>query len=705
MKSSRNCWILEAMSVQQVEPSRRESSEKLSLWSIWQDSVDGPISDELLEWPPDLFALTEAILERSETHRLLLHPPVGAQWPPARIAGWPAAVEEAGRAWSAWVEDANRPMPQLLSEEWQAFRERAEDPLEPLVDGDDWRMCEALITLHAIADEACAGLGLALDRADAQGCIYRARGRELLARTGSLARIPTRVLRVLPKALTSASGTSARSLSRYACMLGPRIDIRWYKFPARRRGTGPEAEAVNLLLLPWPLRVRESDFRPLEGSVRGQDGELAGLFEFAPSEKLDLDLLDRVLLAARDEVGSVDVVVLPESAVDESEVADLEALLDEHGVGFVNVGVRGHPTQPGCLPQNWIHSGISPRLEKGGRDPQAAGEQWFHIRQHKLNRWSLDEGQINQYNLGGVLHPHIRWWEGIDVPPRLVQVVELGEGITVVFLVCEDLAQSDGLADVLRAVAPTFVMAVLLDGPQLASRWAARYASVLADDPGSAVSTLTSFGMTERSRPHGRDASRAIALWKDPGRGLREMPLEPGAQGVLLTMSLDRTKRRSADGRTPIANATEAIPGSVYQIRADGARAARRSAAPHAPHAPELNVDDLTVLTGWAEALAEILAFAPERAEAVLAEAHADAPWRAAFGIAAPSRSLSQAMESLARRVRGDVPDTAVTFDAVLSSSRADRPGENSLDRLARRALQSALEQRRTRQAGESMGA
>ena len=111
------------------------------------------------------------------------------------------------------------------------------------------------------------------------------------------------------------------------------------------------------------------------------------------------------------------------------------------------------------------------------------------------------------------------------------------------------------------------------------------------------------------------------------------------------------------------------------------------------------------MLTGWAEALAEMLAFAPERAEALMAEAHPDASWRAVFGSAAPSRPLGQAIESLARTVRGDVPDTVATFDAVLSSSRADGPGESSLDRLARRVLQSALEQRLTRQAGELMGA
>jgi hypothetical protein len=31
----------------------------------------------------------------------------------------------------------------------------------------------------------------------------------------------------------------------------------------------------------------------------------------------------------------------------------------------------------------------------------SVGERWFHIRQNKHHRWSLDEGQILQYHLGG----------------------------------------------------------------------------------------------------------------------------------------------------------------------------------------------------------------------------------------------------------------------------------------------------------------
>jgi hypothetical protein len=76
----------------------------------------------------------------------------------------------------------------------------------------------------------------------------------------------------------------------------------------------------------------------------------------------------------------------------------------------------------------------------------------------------------------------------MEVPARSLQFVSVGEEITIVSLVCQDLAETDELADVIRAVGPTVVFTVLLDGPQLASRWAARYASVLADDPGSSCS-------------------------------------------------------------------------------------------------------------------------------------------------------------------------------------------------------------------------
>src|SRR5262249_8688265 len=226
-------------------------------------------------------------------------------------------------------------------------------------------------------------------------------------------------------------------------------------------------------------------------------------------DRLDLDLADRTLAAARDQAGTVGVVVLPESAVEHSEIDGLETLLARHQVTALISGVRERPAQPGRFPRNWVHIGVS------------VGGQWVHIRQSKPHRWSLDDAQIRQYHLASALHPHTRWWEAIEVPRRSVQFIELGGGVTLTSLVCEDLAQTDEVAGVIRAVGPTIVVTPLLDGPQLSSRWGARYAGVLADDPGSAVLTLTPFGMAQRSATRAPSVASSRAMerpWRERPR-------------------------------------------------------------------------------------------------------------------------------------------------------------------------------------------
>jgi hypothetical protein len=565
----------------------------------------------------------------------------------------------------------------------------------PAAGGDD-RGCDALLTLHAIADEACAGLGVALDTCDAEGCVYRARGRELLARTGSLSRVDVGSLRVLPKVRTPPTGRPA--FSRYVCVQRGGIDVRWDKMPARHRGTDLRSEYATMLLLPWPLRVRASDFHPVDGSVERLAKNPYGFFEFAPAEGLDLDLLHRVLVAARDEAGSVDVVLLPESAIDARELDDLESLLDAHGVVYLQTGVREPVGQGGEFPNNWLHIGVNARLEKGGTARSGERQPWFHLRQNKHHRWSLDELQVDQYHLGGALHPHIRWWEAMDVPRKAIQFVEVAE-LVLVALVCEDLAQNDEIAELIRSVGPTAVIVGLLDGPQLASRWAARYASVLADDPGSAVLTLSSFGLVERSRPQGREASRVIALWKDPTGGVREIPLDPGAHAVLLTVSMDRATRYTADRRWPVDNGTFSYLVAVQQIQASGASGGTAPAPSRATAVPVLEAEELTILTAWAEGVSEAAAYAPERLDGLLIEARAGASWRAELGLPEPSARLADAIESLGRMTElvAAPPGTSL-FDALLRAAGEDHPDEGTLDGLVRQAWLSMLEERRTRE-------
>jgi hypothetical protein len=665
-----------------------------TLASIWYGVCGGQITDKLLEWPPDLFALANTLLARAEAFRFALSPV--EKWPAGRHHDWAHEVEDAGRRFSRWVEDSTAGLPDLLVEEWSFFNQRVEMPVEEIAMGRASRLCEALLTLHAIADEACAGMGVALDTANADACITRAKGRELLATRGSLARIDPLRLRVLPKVRTPPTGRVA--FSRYACVQGPGVEARWHKIPARHRGTDTRSEYANLLLLPWPLRVRASDFHPVEGSLQRLTNEPFGFFEYAPTQGVDLDLLDRVLVSAREEAGSVDVVVFPESAIDEREIGDLEALLQSHGVAILNAGVRGRSREPGRFPRNWLHVGINPKLEKGRPQPIEDSERWFHIRQNKHHRWSLDEDQITQYHLGAALHPRIRWWEAMEIPRAAMHFVELAE-LTQAALVCEDLAQSDNIAELIRSVGPTTVICLLLDGPQLSSRWAARYASVLADDPGSAVLTLASLGMVERSRPDGRDPSRVVALWKDSASGVREIALDRDAHAVLLTVAMDRATRRSADGRWPVDNGTSCSNVAVYQVRASSVGSEQRSTGSATPTGHILETEELTILTAWAEGVSEAAAHAPERIDALLAEARAGTSWRSAFSVPEPSSRLAEAMASLGRTVLvAAAPPGLSVFDGMRAALSTPRPGETRLDGLVRQTLLAMLEKRATRQ-------
>src|SRR5215472_6670004 len=671
-----------------------EQVDEPTLDYVWHSVSGERISDGLLDWPPDVFALTNVILQRSQAFRFALPP--NADWPPPRYANWSAAVVEAGRQWGAWADSTHGSIPDLVRQEWNVCKQAASNPLDGVTRGSDWRLCEALLTLHAVADEACAGLGVALDSSDGDACAYRARGRELLARTGTLARVSPRFMRVLPKVCTPPTGRAA--FSRYVCVHGPGLEARWHKMPARHSGVDVTSEYATLLLLPWPMQVLASDFRPVAGSVQRLDKDPFGFFEFAPAERLDLDLLDRVLVAARQEVNSVDVVLMPEAAIDETDVDAVESLLHSHGAISLVAGIRQRSEQPGRLPANWIHMSFNPRLEKGAGPSEATSPPWFHLRQDKHHRWSFDRSQIMQYHLGGVLHPDVQWWEAIEVPRLSVEFVEVAE-LTLVSLVCEDLAQNDDVAAVMRSVGPTVVLTALLDGPQLSSRWAARYASVLADDPGSAVLTLTSIGMAQRSRPHGHDASPVIALWKDPRGSVREIALEGGAQAVVLSVAMSRATRRSADGRMPVDNGTSCYDVAVNQVHAASSGSGFRPSASARSASPLLNIEDLTVLTAWAEGVAEILAYAPTEVEGLLTEARPGASWRESFRLAEPAAELRQAIDRMREHVLANVDQKGMpSFDALLTACQQDRPAELPLAGLVRQVLRAMLEERRTRQ-------
>lgn len=508
-----------------------------------------PDWDELLSWPPDVFALANLILDHTEAYRFVVAPSAGRRWPP--LADWNERVHEAARTWRDHCSGHGDPLPEFLVDFWERLRRALDTPLDAVRSGVAWEVIEALLTLHALADEACSQVSCR-GRGAQRGSFDR-RAWQLLRKHGSLSRIPPARVRIVPKTHLSAHGITIRSLSRYLALCYESVDVRWHDSEqhsplAKYRGD------YTMLLVPWPLSVEPRDFRAASPRVlENMDGAAFGFFEFAPERSLDLELLSTVLDAAIAEAGTVDSVIFPEAALDVHEIAGLERVLEKHETGLLVAGVR-RSRNSASFGRNYLHIGL--RRVRG----------WERLEQDKHHRWFLDREQICQYHLTRSLDPKKVWWEAIDIRERTLHIVDIGSGVTTASLVCEDLARLDEVADLVRRIGPSLVVALLLDGPQLRTRWPCRYASVLVDEPGSTVLTLTSYGMASRCRPPDKRRSRVIAHWHNKGDGVHEIELAPRASAVLLSASLDRRTLWTADGRTHPEAPGLSLHG-IHQVR------------------------------------------------------------------------------------------------------------------------------------------
>ena len=201
------------------------------------------------------------------------------------------------------------------------------------------------------------------------------------------------------------------------------------------------------------------------------------------------------------------------------------------------------------------------------------------------------------------------------MPRRSLQFLELSEGLTLVAVVCEDLARLDEVAELLRDVGPTLVVTILLDGPQLARRWTARYASVLADDPGTAVLTLTAHGMV-RAQPADRDAA---VVGRRPVEGPHPRPARDLAGARRHGGADERGAPPGPGGGSPTAGRRSTTRPAWWSPGCSRWPPRRRRAA-RAPRTGRvtgaaLDAADLTIVTAWADAVAEALEHAPERVD------------------------------------------------------------------------------------------
>jgi predicted amidohydrolase len=307
---------------------------------------------------------------------------------------------------------------------------------------------------------------------------------------------------------------------------------------------------MNLLLIPWPLDVLVTQFREAADTT-AQLPEKLGFFTY---DLLDGDsdpvaLVQSLHREATRRLGRVDGVILPELSVTEQQFRDLREKLPQESflIAGVGHGARGN--------------------QRGTNAARLAFPALDEVVQRKHHPWKLDEAQVIQYGLGGRLSPSRDWWEYTDFANRQLSFISIGNDLALCALICEDLARPDPVAEMVRAVGPNLVIALLMDGPQTKERWAARYASVLADDPGCSVLSLTSIGMAQTSRPLSGQMSRSrvVALWKDALKGVTEIEMPRGCEAVAISLSIRYRREFTADGRD--SDAACPILSGIHPIR------------------------------------------------------------------------------------------------------------------------------------------
>ncbi len=526
----------------------------------------GLLGSAMPAWPPDVFAVAASLLKRTGayTRAAELLPRDGSQ--PLLASSWPGSAARLASEWRRAFDGRDAAPPAEVATWWAEVQAAATQTLADVTRDD--ALVATLLRLTGVADEACAGVGVT--RVTEDGLLRRAETRLALPRNAwsSLCdRVRPDRVRVLPKQHAPQRGLTLRSLSHHLS-LHPANDVRVAWRSPVALDIEQERERFNLLVLPWPAETSPRDFQVVD--ARGDAGPLTPdmparyrFFRYARQQAPAAEFgqrLRQVLESAERAAGPVDAVVLPELALTPAEYEEAEQCALERGVLLV-AGIAGPlgPGSPATPPQNMCAvqwggltaaraAAVAPAGDTTARERLAARTR---IVQAKHHRWCLDRGQILQYRLGGVLPASRDCWELTDVGERAVTFVTLGNWLTLSVLICEDLARQDPVADVLRAVGPNLVVALLMDGPQLSSRWGARYASVLAEDPGSSVLTLTSLGMSRRSQPRPGSAARpgVIGLWRDAKYGERELELPPGCEAGVLSLTGESLDEFTADGR------------------------------------------------------------------------------------------------------------------------------------------------------------
>lgn len=374
---------------------------------------------------------------------------------------------------------------------------------------------------------------------------------------------------VQPKSKTPGVGLGLRTLSHNLCLLPPRgeVSTSWL-FPLKPyRLLDESAGPLNILFVPMPFEIQDNCWSSEDGWFDLEQRWLKYTNGSLKTEQI-VDFVKAALQQALVQLQygmEIHGLVFPEYALNMEVFGALVEQVrsdgklwqsipaDDRKIGtsyrfpfrsieFLVAGSSDYQGKSG----NFVLQALL--LKKEGSDEP----EFLVTGRSKHHRWMLNRSQLETYALSQVLplggHSYLA--ERIKVRPREIQTFVFRQGSCFTAMICEDLARSDPCLDVLRDLGPNIVFVLLMDGPQTPSRWSARYAQALSDDPGCAVLNLTSLALIERTNGTGLfPRSRSVGLFRGSSGRTHEINCPDGCHAVVISLRGEGVDERSLDGR------------------------------------------------------------------------------------------------------------------------------------------------------------
>ncbi|SEO79228.1 hypothetical protein [Mucilaginibacter sp. OK283] len=571
------------------------SIHAVTLKSIAKSIYEDWSLDDWLQWPPDAFALFGTIINKTGLYKLCLLDP---DW--WNTDDWHDVIDDLS---NLWVKSASNLL--LGKKDYTALKDKEPFKAHFIEIQKDWdrkkafdinhfrvlsnlykanptqeqedakKLAKALLYVYIVADVSCAGLGFLgqpLDKDDFSHRIFMSVANLLLNNTGSLSTINKFHGLVLPKMRTPQSGMVSRSLTHHLTFHTTEVEVIWRTFPKLEEGN----QSLNILAVPYPYHIDPTDFEIVPDNhqyVRYFRGNILG----KGNDDIFLSRLVKKVVQYAKEQNDIDILVLPETALSEKQYQNMlekfvKAFEEEKKckrLPIIVVGIMKKNSKTTGYP------GVDETFHNEARMGAFFAGTWYTTTQRKHHRWQLNTSQIEQYQLESHLDVNRLWFEYSSIAQRRLTILAPNGWLAMTTLICEDLARQEPVSEVIQGIGPTLLMALLSDGPQLPNRWSARYANILADDPGTAVLSLTSSGMANRSviPPDAvvTDTGLVVGLWKDVIGGLTKLPLEETNHALFFTVSSTFKNEYTLDGRSDggFASVFQLDKASIRQVAFD----------------------------------------------------------------------------------------------------------------------------------------